>query len=157
MLIYSTWLLSTYHTLHSLLFADGRTFGLHRPASSSCLIPLDLAQHFVVVGGYDAGAAVAFVDRWVLAQGLDVQRGQQVARQYCILLNVGGPNVLFQCTKHADWKVWILFLLLFLLYTITVSVPGIQAQGIFWKNCPNWMKHDWAWPAQALKIRTEKS
>ena len=42
----------------------GRTFGLHRASSSSCLIPLDLdQQQFVIVGGFDAGAAVGFVDR----------------------------------------------------------------------------------------------
>ena len=44
------------------LLAGGRTFSLHRPASSSCLIPLD--REFVIVGGFDAGAAVGFVHRW---------------------------------------------------------------------------------------------
>ena len=48
---------------HSCHCAGGRPFDLHRAASSSCLIPLDLDQQFVIVGGFDAGAAVAFVDR----------------------------------------------------------------------------------------------
>ena len=43
------------------LLAGGRAFSLHRPVSSSCLIPLD--QEFVIVGGFDAGAAVGFVHR----------------------------------------------------------------------------------------------
>ena len=43
------------------LLAGGRTFSLHHPASSSCLIPLD--REFVIVGGFDAGAAVGFVHR----------------------------------------------------------------------------------------------
>ena len=46
-----------------MLLPGGRTFGLHRTSSSSCLIPLDLDQQFVIVGGFDAGAAVSFVER----------------------------------------------------------------------------------------------
>ena len=53
------------HNLLSLLCSSsgGRTFGLHRTSSSSCLISLDMDQQFVIVGGFEAGAAVGFVDR----------------------------------------------------------------------------------------------
>ena len=53
------------HNLLALLssLSGGRTFGLHRASSSSCLITLHMDQQFVIVGGFDTGAAVGFVDR----------------------------------------------------------------------------------------------
>ena len=90
----------------------GRTFGLHRTSSSSCLIPLVMdQQQFVIVGGFDAGAAVSFVDRWVnldLMQNADDSQCANYAmhdtesiRSKSRLMNWLPQNIVF-CLKWRD-------------------------------------------------------